>query len=352
MSKGVLRLQEILELQKKIVPELIDVLDKRYIILRTIYYKQPIGRRALALDLSLSERIVRNEINFLKSRGLIDIHTSGMSVTALGEILVNKLKKYIYELRGLSEIEDKVKELLNVKKVIIVPGNADENPTVLKELGKACSNCLKDIIKDNDIIAITGGTTIKEVVEAFQKTSDYHNILVVPARGGMGGKVETQANMLVAIFADKIKGDYKMLHIPENISNDVLDDLLKERNIKEVIDCVHKADILLYGIGRAIDMAKKRGASEEELEELASLGAVGESIGSYFDSNSNIVYKSASIGISIEEARKVKINIAVAACKLKASSVISTQLNNKNGILVTDEALGKEIIKILENTND
>ena len=62
MSKGVLRLQEILELQKKIVPELIDVLDKRYIILRTIYYKQPIGRRALALDLSLSERIVRNEI--------------------------------------------------------------------------------------------------------------------------------------------------------------------------------------------------------------------------------------------------------------------------------------------------
>ena len=29
---------------------------------------------------------------------------------------------------------DKVKELLNVKKVIIVPGNADENLTVLKEL--------------------------------------------------------------------------------------------------------------------------------------------------------------------------------------------------------------------------
>ena len=40
---------------------------------------------------------------------------------------------------------------------------------VLKDLGKAAANYVKDIIKDNNIIAITGGSTIKEVVEAFPK---------------------------------------------------------------------------------------------------------------------------------------------------------------------------------------
>ena len=48
-------MQEILSLQKKIVPELVEVLEKRYSILRTIYYNQPIGRRVLANQLDLGE---------------------------------------------------------------------------------------------------------------------------------------------------------------------------------------------------------------------------------------------------------------------------------------------------------
>ena len=75
----------------KIGPELVEVLEKRYNILRTIYYKQPIGRRILANDLNLGERIVRTEINFLKVQGLIEVNTPGMTVTQSGEELVNKL---------------------------------------------------------------------------------------------------------------------------------------------------------------------------------------------------------------------------------------------------------------------
>ena len=123
--------QEILKLQMKIVPELVEVLEKRYNILRTIYYKQPIGRRILANDLNLGERIVRTEINFLKVQGLIEINTPGMTITKSGEVIVNELKEFIHEIKGLSDIESQVREMLHLKKVIIVPGDADENPTVL-----------------------------------------------------------------------------------------------------------------------------------------------------------------------------------------------------------------------------
>ena len=71
--KGGAEVQEILELQKKIVPELVEVLEKRYNVLRTIYYNQPIGRRMLASELDLGERVVRNEIDLLKSQNLIRI---------------------------------------------------------------------------------------------------------------------------------------------------------------------------------------------------------------------------------------------------------------------------------------
>ena len=81
-------MQEILGLQKKIVPELVEVLEKRYNILRTIYYNQPIGTTVLASQLNLGERIVRTEISFLKSQGLIEVNTPGMSVTEDGKVIV------------------------------------------------------------------------------------------------------------------------------------------------------------------------------------------------------------------------------------------------------------------------
>lgn len=344
-------MQEILYLQKKIVPELVEVLEKRYSILRTIYYNQPIGRRVLANQLDLGERIVRNEINFLKSQNLIEINTPGMTVTEEGEEIVDKLKEFIHEIKGLSDIEENIKNFLGLKEVIIVPGDVEKSKTILKEIGKATAQCLKSIIEDNNIIAITGGNTIKEFVEAMPKINKVSNILVVPARGGMGRKVEIQASTLAASLAKKLNGAYKLLHIPENLSLNLLDTLLKEKEIKEVIDNIHKANILIYGIGEALVMAEKRDVSSDEFNKLKSLGAVGEAFGCYFNKDSKVVSENTSIGININEARKINTHIAVAAGENKVDAIIATMMNNHNAILVTDEAAGRKIMEFIKEHN-
>ena len=341
-------MQEILSLQKKIVPELVEVLEKRYSILRTIYYNQPIGRRVLANQLDLGERIVRTEISFLKSQNLIEINTPGMTVTEEGQEVVDKLKDFIHEIKGLSDIEENIKSFLGLRDVIIVPGDVEANEIILKELGKATANYLKSIIKDNNIIAITGGNTIKEFVEALPKINNVSNILVVPARGGMGRKVEIQASTLAASLAKKLNGAYKLLHLPENLSLELLDTLLKEKEIKEVIDNIHKADILIYGIGDALVMAEKRDVSEEELNKLKSLGAVGEAFGCYFNKDSKVVSENTSIGININEARKINTHIAVAAGENKVDAIIATMMKNQNAVLITDEAAGRKIVEFIK----
>lgn len=341
-------MQEILSLQKKIVPELVEVLEKRYSILRTIYYNQPIGRRVLANQLDLGERIVRTEISFLKLQNLIEINTPGMTVTEEGQEVVDKLKDFIHEIKGLSDIEENIKSFLGLRDVIIVPGDAEANEIILKELGKATANYLKSIIKDNNIIAITGGNTIKEFVEALPKINNVSNILVVPARGGMGRKVEIQASTLAASLAKKLNGAYKLLHLPENLSLELLDTLLKEKEIKEVIDNIHKADILIYGIGDALVMAEKRDVSEEEFNKLKSLGAVGEAFGCYFNKDSKVVSENTSIGININEARKINTHIAVAAGENKVDAIIATMMKNQNAVLITDEAAGRKIVEFIK----
>jgi central glycolytic genes regulator len=345
VTKGVLTLEEILKLQQKIVPELIELLEKRYNILRTIYYNQPIGRRILANSLELGERIVRTEISFLKNSDLIQITSSGMSVTSEGEEIIDKLQNFIHEIKGLSEIENEVKNRLKLKNVIVVPGDMDEDWTVIKELGRAAANYIKSIVKDNDTIALTGGTTIKEVIDNMPKVSNLKNVLVLPARGGIGKNVETQANTLAASFANKIGGNYKLLHVPDNLSDKALDTILNERDINDIIQFIKHASILIYGVGRADEMARRRGISSDTIDELAKLGAVGEAFGCYFDRSGKEVYSTPTIGIKAVDIKNIKNPVAIAGGKSKAEAIIAMEMNHDSGTLITDEGSAREILR-------
>ncbi|MEY8001154.1 sugar-binding transcriptional regulator [Clostridium sp. Mt-5] len=340
-------MEKILKFQQKIVPELVELLEKRYDVLRTIYYNQPVGRRVLANDLGIGERIVRTEINFLRIQGFIKINTPGMTVTKEGEEIINELKDFIHELRGLSEIEKLIKDNLGLKDIIIVPGDCDKDKTVMNEIGRTAANYLKDILRDNNIIALTGGSTIKRVIDNIPEVSNLRNILVVPARGGMGRNMETQANTLSARLANKVGGTYKLLHVPDNLSDQVVKTIVKEKDIKDIVKNIYNADVLIYGIGRAYKMAKRRGIPEDKINKIQLEGAVGEAFGYYFDKQGKIIYSTPSIGIKNEEIGKIKTLIAVAGGSSKAEAILSTERNNHNSILITDEGAAREIVKFI-----
>ncbi|MFL0247744.1 sugar-binding transcriptional regulator [Candidatus Clostridium stratigraminis] len=340
-------MNEIMKLAQKIVPEAVDLLNKRYNILRTIYYNQPIGRRILANKLGVGERIVRSEINFFKEENLIEINTPGMTITKDGEEIIEKLKDLIHEFKGLSDIEKVIKEKLSLKNVIIVPGDVDEDNTVITEIGKSASIFLKNLFKDNCIIAITGGSTVKAVIDNIHKTPNLNNVLVIPARGGMGRSVEIQANNLAASFAKKLNGNYKLLHIPDNISSTALNSLLNEKEVKEIVKNIRSSNILIYGIGKADEMAARRELPPDKIIELKSKGAVGEAFGYYFDRNGKVICATSSIVVDGNSLKAIENLVAVAAGKGKAEAIVATQKNITNSTLITDEGAALEIINIL-----
>lgn len=340
-------MNEILKLAQKIVPEAVEMLDKRYNILRTIYYNQPIGRRILANKLGVGERIVRTEINFFKDENLIEINTPGMTITPDGEEIITKLKSFIHELKGLSDIENYIKEKLSLKDVIIVPGDVDEDNTVITEIGKSASAFLKGLLKDDSIIAITGGSTIKAVIDNIPKISNLKNVLVIPARGGMGRSVEIQANNIAASLAKKLDANYKLLHIPDNISSSALSSILNEKEIRDIVDNINNSNIMIYGIGRADVMARKRGLAEDKIIELNVEGAVGEAFGYYFNKDGKVICATSTIVVNNSSLKTIDNLVAVAAGKSKAEAILATQKNITNSTLITDEGAALEIINIL-----
>jgi central glycolytic genes regulator len=301
----------------------------------------------LSNSLGVGERIVRTEINFLKEQNLIEINTPGMTVTQEGEDIIIKLKDFIHELKGLSDIENYIKDELGLKNIIIVPGDVDEDNTVLKELGKAAALYIKDLIKDKCIIAITGGSTIKGVIDNVPKIPNLKNVLVVPARGGMGRSLEVQANNLAANLAHKLGASYKLLHIPDNLSSAALSTILNEGDVKEIVDNIINSDILIYGIGRADAMAKRRGLSPEKIDDLIIQGAVGEAFGYYFNSNGEIICSTSTIVVDNDSLKNIENLIAVAAGSSKAKAILAAEKNLSRSTLITDEGAAREIINIL-----
>lgn len=345
-------MKEIIKLQKKIVPEITELLEKRYTILKSIYYGQPVGRRTISEELNIGERIVRAEVNFLKDQGLIEIKPDGMLTTKQGEEILEKLKKFIFELRGLSDFERFIKEKMGVKEVIIVPGEIEKDVVATSDMGRAAAEYVKNVLKDGDIVAVTGGRTIKSVVDNFPRVTGMKNVVVVPARGGIGRNVETQANTLAAKLAEGLGASYKLLQVLDTFSKKAMAAIVKEKEVKEVLDMLEKTDLLIYGIGRMQTMAARRGLSEDEIQKLVNIGAVGEAFGYYFDKNGKIVHSTTTVGINYEEVKRIKNQVAVAGGSIKAEAILSVIKNNSNAVLVTDEGAAKEILNLLKKENN
>jgi central glycolytic genes regulator len=195
-------------------------------------------------------------------------------------------------------------------------------------------------------IAIMGGTTMAVVAEYMKTEKKYDNITVLPGRGGLGESMDIQANSVASKFAKKIGADYKLLHVPDNIRPDLLEALKSNTQIKEILDELKEVDFLLFGLGKAEDMAARRKLSEVKKDELRLKNAKAEALGFYFDEKGTPIMHSASVGIALDDLKKIKNAVCASAGIKKAEAIYAFSKYYKNYTLVTDEVTAKEILKL------
>lgn len=338
-------MKELIELQEKLFPDILTVMERRYRILHYINLMQPIGRRSLADHLNMKERLIRSEIEFLNQQGFLHVTAKGMTLSTEGTQIVDKLALFINEISSFHVLESQIKDRLNLEHVIIVPGNSDRQPSVKEELGKACVQFLKRILTSNQTIAVTGGTTMALVAKQMQRIEQAQNCTFVPARGGLGEQVENQANTICAEMAKKANGQYRMLYVPDPLSEETYYSIIEEPAIKDTLETIKKSDIVLHGIGDAITMAKRRKATEKVLEKLRSNRAVSEAFGYYLDEVGEVVHKVRTVGMQLEDLSQSKYVIAIAGGKSKAKAIRSYLQLGMSNVLITDEEAAQELLK-------
>lgn len=343
-------MENFIKLQRKIVPELIAIIEERYNILRHVQYAQPVGRRALAALVGMSERTVRTEVEMLKNVGLVSFSSLGMMITPEGLCVLKQLDNYVRMLHGLTQIEEELKQKLKLRKVVIIPGNSDTDETVARELGRAAANVLAEYLEDGMTVAVSGGSTLARVAENINFVRA--NAMIVPARGGLGEKVEIQANTIAAVMADRLGADYRQLYVPDGVSEETLSVILAEdAQVNSVVNIIKKANILVHGVGTVFQMAQRRGLDVKTYNQIIAGGAVGEALGQYCSLAGDIVYVTSSVGLVLNDLAGIGTVMAVAGGSDKAQAILSVASACREDVLVTDEAAALAIRELLKTVS-
>ncbi len=335
------------EILSLLAPEFPEILVRRYCLLRKIYYSAPVGRRTLAAYFEVGERVLRREVTVLREQGLIIVEPRGISLTTLGEAVVLSVTPDLKSFLGLTVLEDKLLKLLKVKRVLVVPGDLESDEVVLLEMGRAAARILRECLVADMVLAISGGTSCAAVADMLPEAPAPPGITVVPARGGLGEVVDYQANTIAARVALKLNARYRLLYLPDSLSQAALQMLLREKEIKEVITLINAARVLLHGIGTAEEMARRRGAGPEEMKRLCRRGAVGEVFGVFYNCRGEVVERIPSLGLYHEGlGQRVHNAIVVAGGRRKARAIAAVVGNHPRDLLILDEGAAKEILRL------
>lgn len=340
-------MERFIQLHQTVFPDFIEGMQNRYIILNTIDLLGPVGRRTIMEQVNQTERYVRNEITFLQKHNLVTLTTKGVQITQEGKKIVVELAHFMNELSGLAALEKKISAMTGIDQVLIVHGNCDEDSSVKQELGRTAVAFLQSVIDEDVTIAVTGGTTMAAVAAAMEPFGE-HRCLFVPARGGTGERVENQANTIVAKMAAAEKGDYKLLHVPDPLSEALYQTLMEEPSIEQTLSLIQQSSIVLHGVGDALTIAERRNSSAETIAKLKQEEAVGETFGYYFNKKGNIVFQVRTIGIQLDQLPENKKVITIAGGESKAEAIASFLKLGKSNLLITDEAAAKRIIKLFQ----
>lgn len=338
----------LIDIQKRILPDVLSVMQKRYYILHYIGLMEPVGRRSLATSLSLTERVLRSEVEFLKNQNLISITSLGMSLTVDGKELLEKLGSFMRDITGIAVLEKELQRKLGIHKVIVVSGDSDESPWVKKELGRATAISLKSSLEAENIIAVTGGSTMAAVADMLTPvfSAQNQNCLFVPARGGIGEDVKNQANTICATMAEHTDSKHRVLYVPDQVSREMYESIIKEPAINDVLSLIKSASMVLHGIGDATTMAERRKSSMEDIRKIQSFGATGEAFGYYFNGAGEVVHKVQTIGLQLQDLSRIPHVIAVAGGVSKARAIAAYMIQAPpSTILVTDEGAAKQLLE-------
>ncbi|MBM3712326.1 MAG: sugar-binding transcriptional regulator [Actinobacteria bacterium] len=253
---------------------------------------------------------------------------------------------------NVTSLEERLEEGFNLKRAIVVENKGLSVDEIRSKIGVEAARYLLEIIKDDDIIGISWGGTVNEVVNNLPSEINRKVKIIQIIGASHQLSIKLSAHDLAKRFGAKFNVEPLLLFAPAVVINKKTRDLfLEDVSIKKVFDYFNKINLAIFGVGtlRSEPFLESEYLSKDDIESLKESKTVGDVIGNHYDIDGNpsdTTLKSRTIAISLEQLKEIPYTIAVAGGEEKAEAILGALRGKYINILVTDSKAAEKILQI------
>jgi deoxyribonucleoside regulator len=307
--------------------------DERYYIklkAAHLYYNENLTQQQIANQLHVSRPTLNKLLKEALEEGMVKIEIIDFkNLSQLIELEQNLCKKF-------DLIEAKVTKTFS-----------QDGEHIRDSIARATASYLELALRSKMRFGIGWGKTIEQTMKYIRPSANIHNLEIITLVGGFGA---TQYNLHTNSLAQTLARQYKdstiqYISAPAFIQDEeLLQALLKEENIKSVMESMHHMDIALVGVDGPLDSDSTtyltKSISQEWMDKLNAEHAVGNIVSRFFDENGNICseeYERRVISIDLNILKNTPLVIAAAGGHNKVKSLQAAAKKKYYNVLITDE---------------
>lgn len=302
----------------------------------------------------------------------------GISITTVSRLIKKAKEDHVIEfvirdsLVECLQLGARLKELFHLKEVIIASGGS-ESEEPLKEttdpgaiihpslsqkmVALEAARYLQRIIKKDDILGITWGSTVYEMINYLNAAQRVDATFLTLHGSLVSCKSEWDVRTLVIRLAKAFSGTNYMLLTEALLDSAKTAGLLKqEKNIAFLYKMFDRVNISVNGIGSLYPkldsiLATPSYIPEENVAELVRSGAVGDIALRFFDKEGKECKTSLvdrTLSIDFDQFKRIPHKITIASGVKKAYTVYYALKGGLIDVLIIDKYLASRILEIAE----
>ncbi|TLS38371.1 sugar-binding transcriptional regulator [Pseudalkalibacillus caeni] len=302
--------------------------DRRLLVkIAHMYYEERATQSQIAAKIGVSRSLISKYLAKARDQGIV-------------EIIIHEDDDQKYR-----KLESKIEQQYGLREVICIDSVEYESSKI--RLGNAASQYLLRVIKENQIVGISSGTTLNEVSKAVSTNQEFPSVTFVPLVGGVGNeRVDIHSNYLVARFGEELKSNYELLHVPVIVdSKEAKEVMMRQPSIQKVFRMAENSDIAIVGIGGTPEhstMVKSYLGTEKE-DLFKAQEVVGDICYNFIDKDGNATnspWNERVMALDLVKLKKIPLVIGVASGSEKVQAIKAALKGELVDVLITDEATG------------
>lgn len=289
----------------------------------------------------------------------------GIYRTTIGRMLKKAKKEGIVKIEVKSktneqiDVEEKIRKHFEMKEVVVVPSkNAATRLDVERLIGKACSELLNRVVRDQDVIGSAWGTTLGNMVSRLSNITP-KNVECVPLVGGPGEmNVEFHVNAIVYKLAEIFAGkSYFIDAVAVYKSSETTQEILNASFMKKILELWENLTVAIVGIGSqtsSSNMVWSGILGESDRNLLEEHKVVGDICSRFYSISGELIESDLSnrtIAIEMDNLKNLDYSIGVAYSEDKVDSIIGAMRGKFINVLITDEETALGIVEAMETPN-